>query len=100
VAPDHVVGVPGGVLGQVGVDDERSVRLAAQHRAVAHGDDQQPPVGEFYADLALKLVAHDGSTRPAEPAPDGDARRPPPQPRSQRPDGATSTGLVYETATD
>lgn len=64
------------------------------------GSDSPEQLGEFYADLALKLVAYDGSTRTAEPAADGDARRPPPTPRSQRPAGATPTGRVYETATD
>jgi AcrR family transcriptional regulator len=65
------------------------------------GADSPDQLGEFYADLALKMVARDDATRRTAPAPNGDARRgPPPAPRSRPPNSATSKGLAYEAAPD
>jgi hypothetical protein len=43
---DQVVDVSRGMTGEVRVHDEDPVRLPAQNLPVAHGDDQQPPIGQ------------------------------------------------------
>ena len=43
---EHVVQVPRGQPGQIGMLDERTVDLTPQDLAVAHGNDQHPAVGQ------------------------------------------------------
>ena len=54
---DHVVGVPGAQLRQVGVLDQRPVRFLAQHPAILHRHHEHAPVGQP-AEAGRLLVDH------------------------------------------
>jgi AcrR family transcriptional regulator len=73
-----------------------SIDLARWYRL--EGSDSPDQLGEFYADLALKMVAHDGQPRPPLPH-NGDAatRRPGNIQRPRRPSGPPAVGAVLDT---
>jgi hypothetical protein len=63
----HVVGMPGGDLGEVAMHPKDAVRVPAEQPAIVHRDDEQAPVGQPSQARDRTLERGDGRRRAVRP---------------------------------